>query len=362
MRDLPATLECQADDGFAEWLAASGGSLLVSAYDANALLSIGHRAGRVTLLARRFDKPMGIACHGERLALATRHSVVEFTNDPALAQDYDPARPGRYDALYLPRRTHHCGDLNVHELGYGSAGALYLTNTRYSCLAVPGDTTSFQPLWRPEWVTELVPEDRCHLNGLALRDGDPAFVSLFADSDRATGWRDRQLNGGMVVAVADQRRVATGLCMPHSPRWHDGRLWVLESGTGSLRLIDTAASGASAAAITVCRLDGYVRGMAMVGGVAIVGMSKVRERQIFSDLPIARQAAHLHCALALVSLQTGDVLGRLTFEGAVGEVFDVCFVSGARALNLLQADSAAAQSALTGTMASYWLRRDSAAD
>ncbi len=35
--------------------------------------------------------------------------------------------------------------------------------------------------------------------------------------------------------------VVGGLCMPHSPRWHDGRLWLLESGNGALGYVDLQA-------------------------------------------------------------------------------------------------------------------------
>lgn len=354
---MPRTLECRADDAFTEWLAGSGGSLLVSAYDANAVLSIGYRNGQVHLLARRFDKPMGLAHAGRRLAIATRHAVIELSNDPALAHDYDPANPGRYDALYLARASHHTGDCNIHELAHDRAGTLHLTNTRFSCLAAPSRDGSFAAGWRPGFVSALVPEDRCHLNGLALRDGRPAFVTVFAATDSAAGWRQRPPDDGQVLAIDTGAAVATGLRMPHSPRWYRERLWVLESGAGVLCVVNAAGEGDE-----VCRLDGYARGLAMVADVAVVGLSKVRERHIFRDLPLTRRGSELRCGLALVALDSGAPAGMLQFDGAVGEVFDVCFLAGTRAVNLLQADHPAALQAMTTDAGSYWLRPESAAD
>lgn len=354
---MSAALRCHADDGFTQWLAESGGTLLVSAYDANAVLSLGFRRDRIHLLARRFDKPMGLAWAGGRLALASRFAITEFANDTALAHDYDTTTPGRYDALYLPRTTHHCNDLNVHELAF-DGGGLVFANTRFSCLARPAAQASFEACWRPQWISALAPEDRCHLNGIAVRDGAPAYVTVFADSDGPAGWRPRKLDGGAVISVADHRVVAAGLCMPHSPRWHRDRLWVLNSGAGTLEEVDTG----SAVTRTVSRFDGYTRGLALAGEVALVGLSRVRERHIFSGLPIAAGGRPLRCGVAAVDLSSGGALGMLSFEGPVGEIFDVCFVPGARALNLLQADDARTHASLTTAAGSYWLRPENQAD
>ena len=59
----------------------------------------------------------------------------------------------------------------------------------FGCLATLSERASFQPLWRPPFLSGLVPEDRCHLNGLAMRDGQPAYVTAVAASDVADGWR-----------------------------------------------------------------------------------------------------------------------------------------------------------------------------
>ena len=82
---------------------------------------------------------------------------------------------------------------------------------------------SFVPRWRPPFISELAPQDRCHLNGLAMRDGSPAFVTVMALSDEPGGWRKQRNDSGAVLDVASGEAVTTGLAMPHSPRWHDGQ-------------------------------------------------------------------------------------------------------------------------------------------
>jgi uncharacterized protein (TIGR03032 family) len=210
---------------------------------------------------------------------------------------------------------------------------------------------SFEARWRPRFISALVPEDRCHLNGLAMRCGKPALVTVFAATDTAAGWRGCAKSAGALIDVETGEAIAAGLCMPHSPRLHAGKTWVLNSGAGELLSID-----ASGRADTVCRLDGYARGLAFANGCALVGLSKVRERHIFSDFPLARRAAGLTCGIAVVDLESGRQAGMLSMEGAVTEVFDVRFVPGLTRTNVLRSDSEEARAAVTSGEVRYWLR------
>src|SRR5690606_29974768 len=109
----------------------------------------------------------------------------------------------------------------------------------FGCLATTSETHSFVPLWKPPFASRLAAEDRCHLNGLALKDGRPKYVTAVSQSDVADGWRDQRTRGGCVVDVESNEIIATGLSMPHSPRWYRDRLWLLNSGTGFLGTLDT---------------------------------------------------------------------------------------------------------------------------
>src|SRR5262245_53653882 len=104
----------------------------------------------------------------------------------------------------------------------------------YFFLATISEAASFRPLLRTKFLTALAPEDRCHLNGLAMDGARPAFVAAVSRSDVADGWRDRRRDGGIVIDVASSEIVASGFSMPHSPRLYDGKLWLLNAGTCEL--------------------------------------------------------------------------------------------------------------------------------
>src|SRR5262249_29478043 len=139
-----------------------------------------------------------------------------------------------YDAVFVPQVAHYTADLDVHDLAYGADGRLVFGNTLFSCLAGASESHSFRPIWKPFFISRLAAEDRCHLNGLALKDGRPAYVTAVAETDLADGWRDNRVSGGVVIDVATGEIVCRALSMPHSPRLHDGRLWLLNSGTGEI--------------------------------------------------------------------------------------------------------------------------------
>ncbi len=344
-------VQCAASAGFEAWLAQAGGSLVVSTYQAGKVAMIGWDGRQVTLLMRQFDKPLGLGVDGDRVALATRHEVCLFANAPLLAHDYLEGQPGRYDALYLPRVTYHTGDVHTHDVAL-DGGQLLVVNTRFSCLARLSADFSFVPVWRPKFVTDLVPEDRCHLNGVAMRGGRPKFVTALGTTDLFGGWREKKATGGVVIDVESDEIVLAGLAMPHSPRWHDGRLWVLNSGTGELLAVDPSAGRAEA----VCEMPGYLRGLAFVGPYAVVGLSKIREKHIFGGLPIQKRYEQLRCGVMVVDLRGGAQVGMFEFTAGCEELYDVQFLPGVYRPMILNLEKPAVRQAVTHPDTSWWLR------
>jgi len=345
------TVACRADAGFEAWLASSGGSIALTTYQAGKVGMLSWDGSRVGLLMRQFDKPLGLAVEGVRLALATRNEVTVFANAPLLAPDYLETAPGRYGALYLPRVTYHTGDLHAHDVVF-HRGEVIIVNTQFSCLARVSAEYNFEPIWKPPFVTDLVPEDRCHLNGVAVVDGRLKYVTALARTDTAGGWRPQKVVGGVVVDVESGEVVLAGLCMPHSPRWHQGRLWLLNSGTGELLVWSPGQSQAE----TVCRLPGYLRGLCLVGRYALVGLSKIREKHIFGGLPIQKLFPQLLCAVVVVDTLGGGVCGVFEFTGGCEELYDVQFLPGIRRPMILNLDRPAARQAFTSPESSFWIR------
>jgi len=132
--------------------------------------------------------------------------------------------------------------------------------------------------------------------------------------------------GGCLIDVPTGGVITRGLSMPHSPRWHDGRLWLLESGTG--RLVVMAAAGGRCEA--VAELPGFARGLAAHGPYAFIGLSKIRETSAMDGVPLAARRGELKCGVAAVDLRSGRVVGLLEFQTAVEEIFDVQLLVGAR--------------------------------
>jgi uncharacterized protein (TIGR03032 family) len=344
-------VECAASADFAGWLAQAGGALIVSTYQAGKVAMIGHDGRQVTLLMRQFDKPLGVALEGNRIALATRHDLVVFANAPFLAPDFLEDQPGRYDALYLPRASFHTGDVHVHDVVFQGEDLLFV-NTRFSCLARVSQRHNFVPVWKPKFISDLVPEDRCHLNGVAMVDGKPKYATALGTTDAPGAWRETKATGGVVIDVESHEIICGGMAMPHSPRWYDGRLWVENSGTGELWVIDPSSGQAD----VVCGLPGYLRGLAFVGPYALIGLCKIREKHIFGGLPVQKQRAALRCGVAVIDVRSGAQAGMFEFTAGCEELYDVQFLPGARRPMILNLGNPAVRQAVTNPESSWWLR------
>lgn len=344
-------VECAASSGFEAWLAGAEGALILTTYQAGKVAVIGSDGRQVVLLMRQFDKPLGLALMGEQMVLATRYDVTIFANAPALAWEYESSEPGKYDVLYLPRMTYHTGDINTHDLAVSDDG-VYFVATRFSCLARLSDEFSFLPVWKPDFVTDLVPEDRCHLNGMAMRDGQPRYVTAHGRTNSPGGWREGKATGGVLIDVATQEIISDKLVMPHTPRWHDGRLWVLNSGEGELLIVDPDTGRREC----VCRLPGYLRGLSFTGDYALIGMSKIRERHIFGGLPVQERHEQLYCGVAVIDLRSGETVGILQFSSGCEELFSVEFLPGCRRPMILNLERPESRQAISNPQSSFWLR------
>jgi uncharacterized protein (TIGR03032 family) len=326
---MAAKIDLTMDAGFGRWVEQAGATVVISTYQAGKIVLIGHEGRQIAVNMRATYAPMGLAIEGSRMALALRESVVILEDSPALAADVDPR--GFFEHLYRPSVTHATGDIRAHEVAF-DRDRLWIVNTRYSCLCNPSDQQghAFEPRWRPKFVSALVPEDRCHLSGLAMEQGAPAYVTAHAATDRADGWRDHKARGGVLIDVASGEPFVRGFTMPHSPRIVGDALWVLDSGEGALERIDRA----TGARTVVARLPGFTRGLCIVGSHALVGLSKLREAKVFGGLAIAAFLPQLVCGVAIVNVETGKVEGKLRFTSGCEEIFDVAILPGRRRVQM----------------------------
>jgi uncharacterized protein (TIGR03032 family) len=320
---------------FPEFLNQLGSSLLVSTYQTGKLICARYDGGQLNTHFRNFQRPMGLAVAPGRIAIGTRAEVLDYRDFPAVAARVQPQ--GKHDACFLPRNKHFTGDIRIHEIEFAQ-GELWIVATNFSCLATLDAEHSFIPRWTPPFISALANEDRCHLNGLCVIDDEPTYVTALGESDTAGGWRENKANGGVLIDIESGETVLGGLSMPHSPRWYDGRLWVLESGKGTISVADLDAGTTE----TVTELPGFTRGLLFAGGLAFVGLSQVRETATFGGLPLMERLDERLCGVWAVNPQSGEVVGFLRFEELVQEVFDVALLPGLRYPEIAEEGSDAA--------------------
>jgi uncharacterized protein (TIGR03032 family) len=319
-------VEKSCSRGLASWLAANRLSLAISSYQSGRVYLVGSDVhGRVSFFERIFERAMGIVGNGQRLYLGGLYQLWRFEN----VLRANEVIHGRFDKCYVPRNAQTIGDVDIHELGIRSNGKVVFVNTKYSCLAELSQTHSFKAMWKPDFISKLAPEDRCHLNGLAMVDGEPKYVTAVCRSDSVDGWRDRRTDGGVVIDVTTNEIVCEGLSMPHSPRWANGKLWVLNAGTGHLGWVDFATKKF----VPLAFVPGFARGLSIYGNVAAVGLSKPRNQRFEGlqlDEELRKRDADPWCGVQIVSLANGDVLNWIRFEGDISELFDICFLPNVR--------------------------------
>ena len=309
--------------GLAGWLAAHGVSLGFTTYTVGKVVLIGPgHGGGVAMSERSFGSAMALRATTTGLYLSTHHQVWRFENGLDPGQRFDG-----WDRLYMPRSSFVTGAVDIHDIQIDGAGRLLVAVTLYNCLAELDGRGSFSPVWRPAFIDAIVNQDRCHLNGFCLEDGAPAYATLVGPSNQEGGWRALRAAGGQVIDVRTDRVVADGLSMPHTPRLHRGRLYVLEAGSGWFGWIDRASGQFER--LTWC--PGFLRGLSFHGDFAVIGLSKPRNRA-FAGLPLdgelKRRGVEAGCAVYVIDLRDGAVRHTLTITGSVEEIYDTAVLPG----------------------------------
>ena len=300
-----------------EILAHLHASLLVTTYQAGKLLVLGTCDGHLTISFSSYEQAMGLAADSDRLAIGSRRQI-HFLTAAHECTRQSAGNLAKHDGCFVPRSSHYTGNVHGHDLAWGADG-LWVVNTLFSCLCTLHDSYNFVPRWRPPFVTQLIDQDRCHLNGLAMDAGRPRYVSALAESNEPAGWRPRKASSGCVIDVASGETVARGFAMPHSPRIYHEQLWLLDSGTGRLGIVDVASGRFDA----VESVPGYTRGLAFAGSFAFVGLSRIRETNIFGGLPIAEHHQDLRCGIAVIDLVSGNTVSVFQFHSGVEEIYAV---------------------------------------
>lgn len=326
MADSGDGIDFIVSEGFSAWLTAQRVSLVFGTPPAKLWLVGTDDRGDVAIFDRELDKVMGLASDGDSLWVATRFEIWRFVDviGPGTVTDEG------HDRLFVPREVFPTGDVNAHDLALDADGQPLWVNTRFGCLASVSDRWSFVPRWWPPFLSGPEPGDRCHLNGLAMRDGRAGWVTCVSRSDTVDGWRDGRRDGGLVMDVATGETIATGLSMPHSPRWDGQRVWVANAGRGEIGFVDPTRGGFEPVAFA----PGFLRGMCVVGDYLVVGSSRPRHGDIYSGLDLDDRLAAAgetpRLGLFVFDCRRGEIVEWLLMEGPVRELFDVLALGGVR--------------------------------
>jgi len=322
-------LRLEASPGFASWLKAQDLSLAVTTYQAGKVFLIGNSAetGRISIFERSFARAMGLAASADahQLWLASQFQLWRF-------EDFLSREPRQtpHDAVYVPIEGRTVGEVDIHDIHPRANQPPLFIVSRFNCIATLDTENSFAPMWLPRFIDELVAQDRCHLNGMAVEGDTPKLVTCVAATNVGGLWREHRRDGGIVIDTASGEIMASGLSMPHSPRLRDGKIFLIQSGTGEFGTLDPANGQFTA----ICRMQGFARGLSLVGDYAVIGVSKPRDERHFGGLALSETLADAGleplCHIAIVNLRTGEIEHKLVFDGIVSELYDVAALRGVR--------------------------------
>jgi uncharacterized protein (TIGR03032 family) len=316
------------------WLEANQVSVGFTTYQIGKVFLVGRNPNqpRLSIYERTFAESMGLAssADGQQLAMGSLYQIWRFSNAVREPQQGMP-----YDKVYIPQVGYTTGSCDAHDLGFDKKGKIVFANTMFNCIATMSETQSFVPIWKPPFISNLAPEDRCHLNGLGFRDGEPRYVTACSQTDTKAGWREHRQKGGVVMDIKTNEVLCEGLSMPHSPRWHQDKLWVLNSGEGEFGTVDMKTRQFKRMAFC----QGFARGLSFHNNVAVIGLSKPRHNDTFEGLgleqKLQQQKTKASVGLQLVDINTGQTLLAFWIGGDIKEIYDVTIMPNTRTPMLL---------------------------
>jgi uncharacterized protein (TIGR03032 family) len=323
-------------------------SLAITTYQAGKLVILSAPTkNELIQLPRTFDKPMGIALSGNRLGIATKDEIHVFADSPNHAAEY-PENPKSYDHIYIPRSTHYCGTLDIHDLTWHNNKMIAVT-TAFSCISEINDEYNFKPIWHPKFISSINPEDRCHLNGLAIQNNELKYASALGDTDTPQGWRENKHKGGIIIDIPSGETIIRDLAMPHSPRVYNDKLYFLLSATGQL----VQGNPENGSCEVVNEFNGFVRGLAKHGDYLFIGLSRIRENSsAFRDLPIAKKS--LTSGIVVVYLPMGNIVGHIYYKSSVEEIYDVQVLPEMRRPGMMSLQKNVHKTAIVTPDSSFW--------
>lgn len=355
-----------SSDNFPKILKALNISLAVTSYQSARLILVRSNGENIDTNLKQFPRPMGIYADEERITIGTFNQVLEFKRSDRLLEEIKNGKLDntgnfskkvlekdkeqleelkktreneleqikRADSLYLHRAALTTGMINIHDIAWGDEG-LWVVNSTFSCLSTLSPDSSFIARWKPKFITELVPEDRCHLNGMAMVDGRPKYVTTFNMEDSRDSWSSGRIDYGTLIDIDTDEILIEGMIMPHSPKVYNGEVYVCESGLGVVWKYNPITKEKT----QVVKLQGFTRGLYFYGGVMFVGTSKIRASEIKNPTPLSKEYDETYAGVWMINLEDNTEIGYLKFEGDVDQIYDIAIIPDSTMPELLNINS-----------------------
>jgi len=341
-------------------------SLAVTSYQTSRLFLVRSDGEKIETHFQQYPRPMGIYADEHRITLGIFSQVLDFKrSDDILTQiklgnldqeqkftrkvleedkqEREAFRKDRKeeldnlkkaDALYLPRASITTGMINIHDIAWGDEG-LWVVNSTFSCLATLSPDYSFVARWKPPFISELVPEDRCHLNGMAMKNGKPKYITTFNQFDTRDSWMQENQHNGTLIDIDNNEILLDGMIMPHSPRYYRGFVYVCESGTGQVWRYNPKTKQKT----ELVKLQGFTRGINFYGELIFVGLSKSRNSEIKNSIPLNHMYKETLSGIWVINLNDGSEIGHIQFEGDLAQIYDIAIIPAASQPELLTINS-----------------------
>ncbi|MEA3354462.1 MAG: TIGR03032 family protein [Campylobacterota bacterium] len=353
-------------DNFPKILKALNISLAVTSYQSARLILIRSDGNTIDTNLKTFPRPMGIYADKDRITLGTFNQVLEFKRSDDILEniksgsldstgnfskkvlekdkeemeklreqrDKEIEEIKQADSLYLHRASLTTGMINIHDIAWGDEG-LWVVNSTFSCLSTLSPNNSFIARWKPEFISELVPEDRCHLNGMAMLEGRPKYVTTFNMEDSKDSWSQGRIDYGTLIDIDTNEILIEGMIMPHSPKVYKDDVYVCESGLGVVWRYNPKTKEKT----EVVKLQGFTRGLYFYGGIMFVGLSQVRASEIKNPTPLSIEYDETYAGVWMINLETNEEIGHIKFDGDVDQIYDIAVIPGSTMPELLDVNS-----------------------
>lgn len=340
-------------------------SLAVTSYQSAKLVFIRSKENKINTHFKTFHRPMGIYVDKNRLTLGTHTEVLEYKRNEQLLsnvkqgalddenkltkkvlekeekelkelrikkkKEIDELKQA--DTLYIPRASLVTGMINIHDIAWGDEG-LWVVNSTFSCLSTLSSENSFVVRWKPKFITELVPEDRCHLNGMAMLNGKPKYVTTFNKENSKDSWSESKKNDGTLIDIDTNEMLIEGMMLPHSPKVYKDKVYVCESGLGVVWEFDPKTKEKK----EVIKLKGFTRGLNFYGDLMFVGLSKMRTSSVTDPLPISKED-ETYSGVWIINMEDNTQIGHIKFDGDVDQIYDIGIIEDSSYPELLERES-----------------------